>query len=152
VLTVERIIPEMASLHKDDALRELIETVRGESGLPSPEELFRLARMRELRGSTGLGEEIAAPHITLPGRVPLTAAIGVSREGIQYYAPDQHPVKFLFFLVGGELDPGGRLKALARGARVLRSQQFRDAALAVESANELYELIVDSESIFDGGS
>lgn len=126
-------------------LAELARVAAGRSGgAIGAEALFDRLLAREGDRSTGIGQGIAVPHGkgTLPKMV---AVFGRSAEGIEFGAPDSEPVRLFFALAVPEGQPGCHLAALARIARLLKNDAFRQRLLAESDADSLYAAIREED-------
>jgi mannitol/fructose-specific phosphotransferase system IIA component (Ntr-type) len=54
---------------------------------------------RELLAATGVGDEVAIPHAAVAGLTRPLLALGRSRAGIDFDAPDRKPARFVFLLL-----------------------------------------------------
>ena len=81
---------------------------------------------REALGSTAIGKGIAIPHCKCDNIKKLTAALGISKKGVNFDSLDGEPA-YIFFLLIAPIDSAGpHLKALARISRLLKDKYFRD--------------------------
>ena len=125
----------IASSEKEEALRELCDLAASKmeeavgSGV-----IFEKVRRRELAGSTGIGDGVAIPHIMIGENKRLITVLGVSKKGVEFYAPDGKPVMFILLTIGNKEKRGDLLRGLARAARIVKNEIFRqEAKEAVDS-------------------
>jgi Kef-type K+ transport system membrane component KefB/mannitol/fructose-specific phosphotransferase system IIA component (Ntr-type) len=93
---------------------------------------------RELIAPTGLGDEVAIPHAAVEGLTRPVVALGLSREGIDFDAPDGRAARIVFLLL---LPP----KAYEREVRVLAAlarSVFDDAARTALLTSDTMEAAV----------
>ncbi|MBN3817818.1 PTS sugar transporter subunit IIA [Paraburkholderia sp. Se-20369] len=96
---------------------------------------------REQLGSTGLGQGVALPHARVGG---VGAAIGLfvrARVPFGFDAPDGKPIGEFLLLVMPEEDDREHLELLADAARFLGKRQFRLAARAARTPDEIAALM-----------
>jgi nitrogen PTS system EIIA component len=114
------------------------------------EELHGLARAsvadslfaRERLGSTGLGHGVAIPHGRIKGlKVPMLAAFLLASP-IGFDAPDELPVKLLFFLLVPEASTQKHLEILSNIASLLSQSAFREGLMLSLDASEFHAKIV----------
>ena len=72
------------------------------------------------------------------------AAMGISREGIEFDAIDGEPVHLVVLLLANINEPGPHLQALVEIARLVRIPGFYRKAVEASSAAEILQ-ILDSE-------
>lgn len=144
-LRKENLIVSFKSDEKGAALRELCALLADNGDVGDAEAVFEAVMKRESLGSTGIGDEIAIPHAKTPLAKSLTGAFGLSRDGIEYCAMDDKPVRLVFMLVAAENPAGTSLKALARVSRLLRSPGFRKRIEGANSAGEMSSIIAEED-------
>lgn len=132
---------------KDDVLSELVDLLV-ESGCVKKSEkadIFKKLKEREALGSTGIGKGIAIPHAKCPKIKKMVAALGVSKEGIDFKSLDGEFSHIFFLLIAPGETPGPHLKALAKISRLLDDKFIRDRVKAAKSSRELLGIIKDEE-------
>jgi len=103
--------------------------------------LMEILLAREALGSTAIGQGIAIPHGKSDCVSKLTAAIGISKTGINFDSLDGEPA-YIFFLLVAPIDSAGpHLKALARISRILKDKYFRDSLRAASDSKTILKLI-----------
>ena len=96
---------------------------------------------REALGSTAIGQGIAIPHGKCEHVAKLTAALGISKKGIDFDSLDGDPA-YIFFLLVAPIDSAGpHLKALARISRLLKDKYFRDNLRSSKDEKMILKLI-----------
>src|SRR3989338_7640557 len=121
------ILADMKAVNKEEAIRELVDTLAKAEGIRSKEDLVKVLLSREALGSTGIGQGVGIPHGKTNAVKKLTAAFGVCHHGVNFEALDGEPVYLFFLLVAPEDSSGPHLKGLARISRLLRDKFFREA-------------------------
>jgi PTS system nitrogen regulatory IIA component len=149
ILSPEAIAPELRARDKKGVIEELAELLARAAGFPSPEELARVLMERENLGSTGIGLNVAIPHAKAQGVNGIIAALGRSKEGVDFDAVDGQPVKLFFVLISGINSAGTHLKALAKISRLLKNDETREALISCNSRDEMYEIILQKERELD---
>lgn len=96
---------------------------------------------REALGSTAIGQGIAIPHGKCENIGKLTAALGISKKGVNFDSLDGEPA-YIFFLLIAPIDSAGpHLKALARISRILKDKYFRDNLKVAKDEAAILKLI-----------
>ena len=114
------------------------------------EDLYGLARAsiadslfaRERLGSTGLGHAVAIPHGRLKGLKNPLLAVFLLAEPIGFDAPDELPVKLMFFLLVPEASTQRHLEILANIAGLLQQKEAREGLFACTRAEQLHERVI----------
>lgn len=121
------IIIDMQASNKLGALQELVAAVVAKKGIDAADEKAVLDAVmeRESRGSTGLGDGIAVPHVRDSTLVSgLTGAFGRSLSGIPFDAVDGNPVNLVFLILGGEGTSDEHTQVLRTLATLRQNEHF----------------------------
>jgi PTS system nitrogen regulatory IIA component len=94
---------------------------------------------REAVGSTAVGGGAAIPHARLPNWESCRIALGISRSGIPYAAPDGKPVQLLVAMAARESDHHEHLRLLATLAQRLRQPGLVERVVEAPDAQTAYE-------------
>jgi nitrogen PTS system EIIA component len=137
------VLLELQAKDRDGVLEELL------GGLVAAKRLTRkegekahaLFRKREALGTTGIGGGVAIPHVRMPGLARVVAALGLSREGIDYRALDGAPVRAVFLIARPEAEEEDHLRFLRWASTLARHRDFLRFALAAKDAPELLALL-----------
>ena len=149
-ITVNRILAEMRSVTKEQALAELAQLVTNGRDPSLGEELVQALAERERLASTGIGEEIAIPHGKLDAVETLVLGLGRSLKGVDFESVDGRPTRLFFVLVAPENATAIHLKALARISRLCKEPGFRTRLLAARDSQEMYQILCDEDAKFSG--
>jgi PTS system nitrogen regulatory IIA component len=126
---------------KRDVLKKLADTVSQHSGQPAAD-IFEALDDRESLGSTGLGNGIAVPHGKF---APLKGVMAVFLKldtPVDFESVDDEPVDLVVMLLAPMGAGADHLKALARVARVLRTESVVDALRATSDQSRLYSILM----------
>jgi PTS system nitrogen regulatory IIA component len=96
---------------------------------------------REALGSTGLGNGIAIPHGKLAGLKRVTALFVRLVDPMEFEAIDDEKVDLVMALLAPTGAGADHLKALARVARLLRTEALVQSLRATTEPAKLYELL-----------
>ncbi len=146
-LTAEAIKLSLESKTKKDAIKELVELLVKSGKVKDKKKMIQTLMEREELGSTGIGQGIAIPHGKSDTVSDLTAAFGLSSDGISFDSLDGEPVNIFFLLVAPEGAAGAHLKALARISSLLKDKYFRKSLLAAKSPDEVIKIIQEEEKL-----
>jgi mannitol/fructose-specific phosphotransferase system IIA component (Ntr-type) len=145
ILDRDGVIPALAGRDKRSVLAELAGKAAARSnGAVEADALLQKLLQRENDRSTGIGQGVAVPH----GKAQIAkmiAVFGRSNEGVDFGSDDRQPVKLFFALAVPEGQPGCHLAALARIARLLKSDGFRQKLLDATDGDSLYAAIREED-------
>jgi len=103
--------------------------------------IYEALAARETLGSTGLGNGIAIPHGKLPGLKGVSAAFLRLKQPAEFDSVDDQPVDLVFMLLAPAGAGADQLKALARVARLLRTDALVEALRSADKPQKLYALL-----------
>lgn len=148
ILKKELIIADLAGKDKESVLKEMAGFLQSQGAIQDKEALYSALMEREKLGSTGIGENVAIPHAKSSEIDHILTLFGRSVQGIDFDALDKKPVHFVCLVLAPSNSTGHHLKALARIARLLKSQSLREGVLKAGDVNEIYSILVDEDSKF----
>ena len=107
--------------------------------------LIEILLAREALGSTAIGQGIAIPHGKCENVTKLTAALGISKKGVNFDSLDGEPA-YIFFLLVAPIDSAGpHLKALARISRLLKDKYFRENLKVAKDEKAIIKLVTQED-------
>ncbi len=146
-LSENAIVLDLSATTKEEAIRELTRVViqSGDADEKEEEKIVQAVLDREARGSTGLGDGIAIPHVKDCQFVSgLTGAFARSTRGIPFDAVDGHPVHLIFLILGGPGTADEHVQILRKLAALRMNEHFlrflrdeKDASGVVETIKEM---------------
>lgn len=146
ILDREGVIPALQGRDKRAIVEELATAAATRTnGAVAPDVLAARLLERENDRSTAIGFGVAVPH----GKAPLlrmVAVFGRSPDGVEFGAMDRTPCRLFFALAVPETQPGCHLPALARIARLLKSEPFRQRLLTATDADGIWDAIRDEDA------
>lgn len=143
----EGVVASLSGEDKNAVLAELATEVAKRSGgaVSAEDARSRLLSRERDRGCTGIGSGVAVPHAR--AKVDrLVAVFARSKNGIDFGAADNLPVHLFFALVSPESQPGVHLTALARIAKLLKSDSLRRRLLEAPDADRLWQILSEEDS------
>lgn len=104
------------------------------------------ALAREQLMPTGIGSGVACPHARLKGLKTPLVAVGVSKTGIDFRAPDGQSARLIFLLLTPQEDDSAQLELIADLAQTFRRSDLVKAALQTKNFTEFLALIRTREA------
>lgn len=139
---------------KLEALAEVVENMVGGDALPAPLRKDALAALlaREDEGSTGVGMNVAIPHVKLKRLESAVCSVSIHPAGLEWAAVDGAPVHIVFAVlrpekVGALYDPERHLELMRWIARLARDGDFRRFALQVKTKAALVDLLKEKSAV-----
>ncbi len=138
-------IVDLKATTKEEALRELVDVLATSPDVTDREELLNAIYERERVISTGVGIEVALPHVKIPSVKNFVIAIGRSHKGIEFESLDDKPVYIIVMIGANDRQAGDFLKVLARLVLKLKSRNFRKQVMFAPNPKRIKELFVSDE-------
>jgi nitrogen PTS system EIIA component len=143
----DAILTNISSRDKKGLIEELAAPVARIIGVSCPD-LVQVLMERERLGSTGIGMGIGIPHGKLKSLDSLVMGFGLSKKGVDYDTLDGRPAHLFFMLITPENSTGLHLKALARIARMLKSESFKEKLLRAQTPDDIISIIQAEDEDF----
>jgi Kef-type K+ transport system membrane component KefB/mannitol/fructose-specific phosphotransferase system IIA component (Ntr-type) len=133
-------IPDLQAGGRDEAIERLCQALSGAYGLDGA--MLREAVLaREEIMSTGMGDAMAVPHARLEGIGSPAVAVGISREGVDFNAPDGEPARLIFLILTPVKDDGAQVQILSDIARSFRDPVLREKVQHAASQVEFLSML-----------
>jgi len=145
ILAIDNIIPELKAKDKKSVLGELADVISRYDANIDKGMLLKVLIEREHLGSTGIGDGVAIPHGKLSSVKQPIVSFGRSKKGLDFDSMDGQPAFLFFLLLAPENSSGVHLQVLTKIARILKSSTFRKALMRVDSREEIYQTIIQTD-------
>ena len=147
ILSPDHIACAATPASKKKALEELSEIFAGHDLVISPSDVFVSLLSRERLGSTGIGHGVAIPHGRVSGAERTVGAFMQLRDGIDFDAIDDQPVKLLFALLVPEESTDEHLQILAMLAEMFKDEEYCEKLKQATSVAEIYKLLTQWQPV-----
>ena len=137
VISAENIIVGLKAETKEEAFRELLETIDSHSPLHDKELCARDLREREQEMSTYQGDGIAMPHARTTGTEKFISAVGIKPEGLQYDDDPDSRAQIVILSLCPRYESGPYLQFIAQIAKILSDKEKRQALISAKDAREV---------------
>jgi mannitol/fructose-specific phosphotransferase system IIA component (Ntr-type) len=138
--TEDAISLDLKGSTKDDVLKELIGLLKLDD--KNEATLFKMLKRRENLGSTGIGRQIAIPHCRSLVVNRLRVAFGRKKEGVDFKAIDEKPVRFLFLIVAPPLEVSNQyLPVLGKIAQFSKEADVPERLMQIAEPAEFLRLL-----------
>lgn len=135
----------LESVDKEECIEELVDVLVRAGRISEHAPALKSLYAREALGTTGIGQGVAVPHGKLDSLGDLVAAVGTSREGIEFDAIDGEPVHVVVLLLANVGHSGPHLRAMVEIARLVQVPGFYRKVLEATTAAEVLGLIESEE-------
>ena len=140
LVTADRII-DLKATTKNEALQELFEVMEAAPEITNGAAFEESVLEREKILSTGIGLELAIPHVKIPTVSNFVMAIGRSKAGIDFDALDGKPVKIVILIASSDKQKDDFLKVQAKVVLLFKEAAFRRKIMKAKDAEEILDLL-----------
>ncbi|MBN2312794.1 MAG: PTS sugar transporter subunit IIA [Sedimentisphaerales bacterium] len=143
----EAMVSELQAGDRDGVIVELISLLEqaGKLGKVRGVEIQKEIIKREKEASTGMGKGVAVPHVKHKAIKKVAAAIGLSRDGIDFSALDKQPVYSVILLVSPLENPDQHLQAMESVFKHLQKDKFRKFLRQCRTPEQIKDLIQEAD-------
>jgi PTS system nitrogen regulatory IIA component len=142
ILTEESVVVCTGLKTKREVLEKLAQHAAELTG-QNAAQIFDTLNEREALGSTGLGNGIAIPHGKFSGLRGVTAVFARLDQPVEFDAVDDQPVDLVMMLLAPLGAGADHLKALARVARVLRTDEVVEDLRRTLDPGQIYTILTN---------
>ncbi len=135
-----KLITQLSSDQRDEALRTLVDLLDSQGKLGDKEAFYQAILERERIVSTGIGMGVAVPHAKLSGYTTFFIAIGIHHKGIQWDTLDGFPVRLVFMIGGPDDKQTEYLQLLSRLTLAIKDEERRKKILQLNKAEDIIAL------------
>lgn len=146
-LKISNILVRAKSRNRWDLIDELLSlAVRNREVKEEEREVLKKALVdREKSMSTGIGKGVSIPHCTTSKVNDIIIILATCVHGIDFDAIDNMPVKIAILLLVPKNKLTQHIKTLANIAKIMSSDDLRDAILSRQTPEEVLGAIQDHE-------
>ena len=142
VITLDCINIDLKGQTKSEIIDEMVDILYNNGKLNDREEYKKEILKREAQSSTGMEEGIAIPHgKTKAVKIP-TAAIGISKKGVDYESLDGEPSHLFFMIAAPENSNDSHIELLSKITTLLLEDDIREALLNAKSKEEVLDILM----------
>lgn len=140
LLKERHVLLELSARAQDDALREIVMTMRGEVGDDALEKFLAEVLARENSLTTFVGNGVAFPHARTDLVTEIVLGIGRSADGVSFGKGGERA--HLIFVIGvPQRMVSDYLVCVGALARLTRAEETRAALMQTPSTTEFVELL-----------
>lgn len=141
------IVPELKSLDRDNAVRELCLVAHEQSNMPSQEALITAVLGRENTMTTAVEEGIALPHARIASLIRPMIVFGRAPSGIEWNSPDGKQSHLIFLILTPKEDDDIQVQILRIIARAMNESQIRERLIGADTRESLWEALKEAFTV-----
>lgn len=142
----DAIVTELQASSKEEAIRELLAVAVANNLIDKKNEGEVLTGIleREKKGTTGLGDGIAVPHVKESPHVKaLCGCFGRSKSGVPFDAVDGKKVQLIFLILGAKGTAGEHIAILKKLAGLRQNEHFLRFLREAKDKETIAEVIAE---------
>ncbi len=112
----------------------------------SADEIFSLLKLREMLGSTSLGNFFALPHAKTDQLSKLVGGLFITKTPIDFESLDGLQTQIFFVILAPSIKPSILLKALKKAAAIFKSNDIKEKILRCRTSDDIRNIVKDTES------
>lgn len=124
-----------------EVIPALCNRIAGTTHELNAESLTQAVLDREKIMGTGLDGGVAVPHARLKGITKAMVAFGLSREGVNWNAPDGQDTRFVFLIITPDNKDLMQIQILATIARAMSEEGLPEKLMKLKSEEEAFKLL-----------
>ncbi|MBZ4686607.1 MAG: hypothetical protein PWQ96_669 [Clostridia bacterium] len=132
---------ELASQDKKGVIEELVQVLEDNNVIFDREIVLNGVMEREKKGTTGVGNGVAIPHVKSNAVKKPAIVFGKSRKGIEYESLDGKPAYLFFLIAVPEESDNQHIKLLSTLSRMLVHEDFREALSKADTPAAIREVV-----------
>ena len=144
-LSHDRVKIGIESTTKPEILRELLRVLQEQGVIEDLDAVLEEFLEREAKGSTGIGNGIAIPHVRTAQVGQLEYLFANCPEGLDFDSLDGEPVHILLLMMAPKDSHGQHIKALAKVSRILNDETTRRRLARASTAEEVCRIFEERE-------
>jgi fructose-specific phosphotransferase system IIA component len=122
---------------KEEVITEMVNLLDRREKLTNREQALEDVLSREKTMSTGMQHGIALPHGKTDGVAEICAAVGISREGVDFDSIDGEKSKIFIMVLSPRTSSGPHVQFLANVSSVLKDEEIREKLIAADTQDEV---------------
>ena len=137
----------LVSKDKIQVIEEMAELFIKTAVVKDKNDFCATIKKREDLESTAIGDGIAIPHGRSDAVNSLKVALGRSKDGVEFASLDKKPVHLIFMIAAPVEARKEYLQAVAKIARLLKSNIMKQALFEAETPKDVMKLIADFDNM-----
>ena len=153
IVVRDAIVTSLEANKRDAVIEELVDRLVKAGAVSEDIKPVLMERIldRERKGSTGFGRGVAVPHVKHESITQMSAAIGLSPDGIEFQALDRQPVYSVFLLLSPQDRPEEHLQAMEAIFKNLSKDTFRRFLRQADTVEKVVDLLEEADDQRPGG-
>jgi PTS system nitrogen regulatory IIA component len=143
-LSLDTVTADLQGANKQEIIESLLDILMKTGKVKNRENALAAVLDRERKMSTGMENSIAIPHGKTDAVDELVAAVGVTKNAVDFEALDKQPSRIFIMTLSSSRRTGPHIQFLKEISELLRSADMRRKLLAARDAREILQVLADN--------
>ena len=145
LLNKDLVCVDLPGKSKTEVIESLLDVIMKTGKIKDRDAALACILDREKKMSTGIQAGVAIPHGKTEAVDELLACVAIKKEGVDFESLDGRPSRIFIMTLSPVNKVGTHVQFLAEISRLLREEDAREKMVSAGSADELLDLILNSE-------
>jgi len=133
---------------KKKILEKMTDILYNSKRIIDREKFYKILMEREKIQTTGIGEEVAIPHVISDDVKIFSLVICVSKKGINFNSFDKKPVRLIFLIAAPSEFTKLYLQVVAKISRIMKINRLRERLFKANDPKDVLEVFEEFDKIF----
>ncbi len=133
---------------RNKIVKDLVNLLYKNKRIKDANKFYKAVLDREKIQTTGIGNEIAIPHVKSTDVRLFSVAIAICKKGVDFKSLDKQTVKIIFMIAAPQELTKTYLQLIAKIARILRTQKWKNKFLATNSKEEVINVLYEFDKAY----
>jgi PTS system nitrogen regulatory IIA component len=143
-LTLDTVTTDLQGANKQEVIGSLLDILMKTGKVKDRESALAAVLDREKKMSTGMENGIAIPHGKTDVVDELVAAVGITRNPVDFEALDKQPSRIFIMTLSSSQRTGPHIQFLKEISEILRSSDMRRKLLTAKDPREILRILADN--------
>lgn len=144
-LTLDSVTTDLPGETKEEIIRSLLDIIIKTGKVQDPQRALDSILARENKMSTGMENGIAIPHGKTDAVEELLAAVGITKEPVDFKSLDGKPCRIFIMTLSPSHRTGPHIQFLSEISQLLRSEEKRNKLLAAADSREIMQILAERD-------
>jgi PTS system nitrogen regulatory IIA component len=143
-LTLDTVTTDLQGTSKQEIIGNLLDILIKTGKVKDRESALAAVLDRENKMSTGMENGIAIPHGKTDAVEELVAAVGITKDSVDFEALDKQPARIFRMTLSSSQRTGPHIQFLKEISELLRSADMRRKLLTARDPREILQILADN--------
>jgi PTS system nitrogen regulatory IIA component len=142
-LTLDTVTTDLQGTNKQEIIENLLDIIMTTGKVKDRQSALDTILAREKKLSTGMENGVAIPHGKTDAVEELLAAVGISKNPVDFAAQDKKPSRIFIMTISPSHRTGPHIQFLQEISQLLLNEKMRGRLLAAQNPREILQILSD---------